>query len=78
MGRPATRRPARLSADTDMDAAVPEIRPAVRRGVGRHCRAHADAASHSVRVPSRTGSPRKYRERSITILLGRCRFQLFF
>lgn len=57
--RKAVRRPRRLPAHTDVDAPLPETGLALRRRVGHHRRAHADAPGHSVRVPGRTGPARK-------------------
>lgn len=57
--RPTTRHTGQLFADTDMDAEVQEVGLAVRRRVGSHSRAHADASVNSVRVASRTWPTRK-------------------
>lgn len=52
--RPTTQHTGQLFADTDMDAEVQEVGLAIRRRIGNHSRAHADASVHSVRVASRT------------------------
>jgi len=53
--RPSAPDIGRLFADTYMDAKVQEVGLAVRRRVGYHCRAHADASIHSLRVAGGIG-----------------------